>query len=288
MEKENKYPDLPYTLFEIQRESLSTIPEKTEEELYGVKEEEIRVPSKILSGKWVGTEDESLLWWYPNGEKMMLQDYTDMETGEFYLEYDEDLTSCYRLFLGEEDDNEYGAYVLNISSLPDTSKVTTMEGMFMNCDFLESLDLSGLDTSKATNMKDMFNWTASLKSLDLSGLDTSNVTTMEGMFGYDTLLESINLSGFNTSKVTNMSEMFTECSSLKSLDLSSFNTSNVTNIYSMFMDCSSLESLDLSSFNTSKVTDIDNIFYGCDKLKSLNLSNFDTSQVIVMRGICLL
>ena len=107
-----------------------------------------------------------------------------------------------------------------------------MEGMFINC--------------------------SNLTSLDLSGLDTSAVTTMEEMFANCSHLTSLDLSGFNTSAVTNMYQMFFDCKSLTFLDLSSFDTSAVTYMNFIFSGCSGLTSLILGPnfFKTPAVTSV--------------------------------
>ena len=151
----------------------------------------------------------------------------------------------------------------------NTSEVTIMYQMFVDCSGLTSLDVSGFNTSNVTNMGYMFDGCSKLTSLDVSGFNTSNVTNMRSMFSGCSGLTSLDVSGFNTSNVTSMGFMFKDCSSLTSLDVSGFNTSNVTDMYQMFKDCSSLTSLDVSGFNTSNVTDMYQMFRGCSKLKTI-------------------
>ena len=164
----------------------------------------------------------------------------------------------------------------------DTSKVTSMEGMFSGCSSLTSLDVSKFDTSKVTDMSAMFGGCSSLTSLDLINFDTTNVTDMDVMFSGCKSLTILDLSNFDTSKVTNMDGMFQGCSSLTSLDVSNFDTSNVTDMSFMFYKCSSLTSLDVSNFDTSNVTNMGDMFRSCSSLTSLDVSNFDTSKVINM------
>ena len=175
----------------------------------------------------------------------------------------------------------------------NTSSVTDINNMFAGCSSLTALDLSNFDTSNVTSMGNPYNWSyggmfrncKSLTSLDLSNFDTSKVKLMSDMFRGCSNLTSLDLSNFNTSNVTAMADMFGECSKLTSLDLSSFDTSNVTDMIMMFYGCSKLISLDLSSFNTSNVTDMIMMFYGCSSLTSLDLSSFDTSKVKLMNGM---
>ena len=101
----------------------------------------------------------------------------------------------------------------------------------------------GSNTSNVTNMESMFVNCYSLTSLNLRSFNTSNVTSMEWMFMACSGLESLDLNGWNTSKVTNMGYMFSGCTSLTSLDLSGWNTSKVTFATSMFEGCTNLKTI---------------------------------------------
>ena len=187
-----------------------------------------------------------------------------------------ELTKMNSMFAG------YGQQSIDVSNF-NTSNVTTMERMFINCDSLVGIKgLNHFDTSKVTDMSAMFYFCCNLASLDVSNFNTSNVINMGGMFNRCRLLTSLNLSNFDTSKVTDMGSMFYDCNGLTSLNLSNFDTSKVTDMFGMFMNCSGLTSLNLSNFDTSKVTDMESMFNGCNSLASLNLSNFDTSKVTNM------
>ncbi len=127
--------------------------------------------------------------------------------------------------------------------------------------------LTYLNTSEVTDMEGMFLECSSLTSLDLSNFNTSKVTYMSFMFGYCTELTSLDLSSFNTSKVTEMMGMFLDCSSLTSLDLSSFNTSNVTEMRSLFAECVDLETITVGSgWSTAAVTESTDMFDECTSL----------------------
>lgn len=169
---------------------------------------------------------------------------------------------------------------LELSSNFTTSKVTTMEKMFCNCQVLQSLDLSSFTTATVTSMKSMFQYCKALVSLDLSSFDTGEVKDdgMQEMFSSCLALQSLNLgSHFNTSKVTTMKSMFSNCNSLASLDVSSFNTSLVTDMSYMFDHCYLLPSLDLRNFDVSKVTNMSYMF--CSNTGLVRIySNTDWNQ----------
>ena len=149
--------------------------------------------------------------------------------------------------IGDVKPNLAFSAVTNIAGmgLLDTSKVTTMNGMFFCCRALGSLDVSGFDTSSATDMYGMFYGCSALTSLDLSGFDTSSVTSMASMFQGCTAMTALDLSSFDTSKVTTMNSMFSGCSKLTSLDVSGFDTSRATNMSDMFYYCIKLQAVTL-------------------------------------------
>jgi len=182
------------------------------------------------------------------------------------------LTNCDTMFLG----------LSNITKIEfinfDTSKVTSMYGMFYNCIFITSLNLNMFDTSNVQNMDAMFFDCISMKSLDISNFNTSLVNSMNSLFCNCLSLTSIDLNNFDTSLVTEMYFMFYRCESLKSLNLSNFNTSLVSDMESTFSNCYLLASLDLSNFDTSTVTTMQRMFYNCTSLISLKI-NFTTPKL---------
>ena len=148
---------------------------------------------------------------------------------------------------------------LNLSTL-NTSSATNMLNMFANYP-LTSLDLSNFDTSKVTTMDGMFSQSEKLTSLNLSSFNTSNVTNMDSMFFGLHALPSINLSNFNTSKVTSMEWMFNQCSNLTELDLTSFDISKVNNMEEMFASTPKLNVVYVNSnWDTSNVKNKKDMF----------------------------
>lgn len=149
---------------------------------------------------------------------------------------------------------------------------------------LHSIDFTGFDTSRVTSMRGLFKDYCSLEPLDLSGFDTSNVTDMSEMFSFCEGIESLDLSSFDTSKVTDMSRMFYASTDFKDINLDSFDTSNVVNMRGMFAGYAG-ETLDVSHFDTSKVTDMSYMFWRCENLSSLDISHFDVSKVTDMKSM---
>ena len=90
-------------------------------------------------------------------------------------------------------------------------QVKSFEGLFIECECIESI-----------NFKKFYR---------------NNITDMSFMFYECSLLKELNLNNFNTNNATNMSCMFRGCSSLKELNLINFNTNNVTDMSGMFSGC---------------------------------------------------
>ena len=155
----------------------------------------------------------------------------------------------------------------------NTSEVTNMSFMFLDCAALTALDLKSFNTEKVTDMGFIFYGCSALTNLDLKNFNTSSVTSMSNMFKRCSALPSLDLNNFNTSNVTSMDGMFDSCSALTSLDLKNFNTEKVEQMLGMFMYCSGLTTLHLTNFNTSNVTDMPFIFYGCSQLVNIVCNN---------------
>ena len=137
-----------------------------------------------------------------------------------------------------------------------------------------------LNTSNVRTMASMFMQCEILQSIDLSNFNTALVEDMAYMFGYCPELRTIDLSSFNTAKVTDMRYMFQNCRSLTTLNLSSFNTAKVTNMEYMFYNCSSMTTIYVGSgWNTAAVTTSGNMFSNCFKLKGCKGTAYNTSHV---------
>ena len=90
----------------------------------------------------------------------------------------------------------------------DTSQVTTMESMFLNCSSLMSLDVSNFNTSKVITMSQMFSGCEKLTSLNLSNFDTSIVSTMSWLFRDCRSLTNLDFRNATFTTVTSYSPMF--------------------------------------------------------------------------------
>ena len=130
-----------------------------------------------------------------------------------------------------------------------TARPTVCTKWFREMLSLESIEgLKYLNTSEVTDMSGMFLECSNIDRIDLSSFDTSNVTDMKDMFYMCTSLVCLDLTSFNTAAVTNMKFMFQGCSSLTDIYVGSgFVVSNVSYDNAMFDSC-----LSLPHYNSSK------------------------------------
>ena len=164
----------------------------------------------------------------------------------------------------------------------DTSAVTNMVCMFADCDRLTSLNLSGWDISHVTSMSYMFSGCSALTELNMSGWDTSHVQYFDSMFLNCSALKALDVGAWDTSSATVVGQTFSGCKALATLDVSAWNTSCVTYMDSMFANCAALKALDVSAWDTFCVTHMAHMFFGCETLTALDLSGWDTSNVMYM------
>ena len=170
------------------------------------------------------------------------------------------VTNISRMFSGYFDETiAYDMALATIDGIENinTSLVTDMQALFMNCGEITSINLSNWNTSNVTKMRNMFNNVnsgAKLSSITFgSNFDTSNVTDMFRMFANNSALTSLDVSMFNTANVTNMGGMFDGVTGLNSLNLSNFNTANVISMHGMFKNCSNLINLNIGNFTFNSV-----------------------------------
>ncbi len=208
----------------------------------------------------------------------IVEDYRDVEPDNGKaVDVSQDGSGSVVAYLTQNGDSE----VLHIAGKDGVIMAgPSLDGAFSNFPDLERIKFNGcLNTSNTTSMMGLFVYCESLRSVDLSGFDTSNVTNMSLMFWECGSLRSVNTKNFDTSKVKYTVEMFGCCYSLSHLDVSHFDTSNLEIADEMFYGCSALETLDLSNFKTPVLQSAGCMFQSCDNLKTLDISGFDMTNV---------
>lgn len=179
----------------------------------------------------------------------------------------------------------------------NTSNVSDMSYMFMNCNTLSSVNIGYFNTSKVRSMAYMFGYCGNLQYIDESReicteeeqayLLSERLTNMQGMFAGCSSLGYAPLWDFANNIVTDMSHMFEYCTSLdfEFSALFNFITPSVTDMSYMFScafpENSYRNSLDLTSFDVSNVTDMTEMFSACYGLQTIYCNDdwSKTSQV---------
>ena len=96
----------------------------------------------------------------------------------------------YKLKLGQYLNNDfynfnYNTFTNLIFKDVDTSNVTSMNGMFSECWFLTSLDMSGWNTSNVTEMSDMFSNCSALKTIRMVGCSQTTIDKIKAQLSTD-------------------------------------------------------------------------------------------------------
>ena len=151
-----------------------------------------------------------------------------------------------------------------------------MAGMFSDCTYLKSIDLSRFDFSKATSFEGMFKNCTSLESpieINAPTLKWENVSLSE-MFCKCSALSTIKLN-FNPKQnsIGSMYYTFGICKKLKNLTLN-LGEIHPTSLVGTFSQCEVLGPwLDLRDFYGERCTGFSSMFRNCYKLELLNLYN---------------
>lgn len=134
-------------------------------------------------------------------------------------------------------------------------------GWFQHFSGLKKVNgLSNLNTSAVTDMRSMFINCMQLESIDLSKLDTRSVVKMGSMLADCEKLTSIDISNWNTSKLEDVSYLFSGCRGLKTIKMSSFAALKATNTEGMFRNCTSLKTLKMEKFSPADVQSCQRMF----------------------------
>ena len=143
------------------------------------------------------------------------------------------------------------------TDVPDLSQVTSMRGMFGDCDNLIGTSaFNDWDVSNVTDMGYLF-FSADAFDQNINGWDVSNVTDMDHMFW---VARSFNqdIGSWDVSNVTDMAAMFFFAGSFDQ-DIGSWDVSNVIDMESMFVNSNlSNENYDKTLIGWSQLPSLQN------------------------------
>jgi surface protein len=140
--------------------------------------------------------------------------------------------------------------ILNTNSIPDFSKLTSLESMFRSASSLQGGYIGNWDVSNVTDMSAMFYGATNFNG-DISNWDVSNVQKMGRMF-QETYYFNQDIGSWDVSNVTEMYCMF-DTTEWFGQDLTSWDVSSVTDMWRMFRYALSFSG-DLSGWDVAKVT----------------------------------
>lgn len=199
---------------------------------------------------------------------------------------------------------------INFEVIKNTSSLKDISGIFLNCNSLTVIDVSGIisnNIEKATSAFQgctslikidnchwtlpklvlancMFTYCSKLEELDVSNWGMQSCENI-GMIFYDCrVLKELDVSKWKANSLREMRQAFSNCQKITKLDCRGFNTNNVTNLREVFAYCKSLTELDISTWDTSDVDSLKGTFYYCECLPSIPVDNFNTSKVTTMNS----
>ncbi len=144
---------------------------------------------------------------------------------------------------------------------------------------LGTIDLHEADTSRTTTMGGMFAYNPSIIDVSISNFDTSNVTQMSYMFaGCKFKSKFLDLSFFETPKLKQMYGMFSNVKNLQIIDISGFDTRNVTDMDALFENASDLIYI-FAGENFIAPANATDLFTGCRWLIGGNGTRLDYEHI---------
>jgi len=174
------------------------------------------------------------------------------------------------------------------------SLVQNMNYMFLGCESLTDVDLSGMTPAALKSTVGMFENCTSLEAVSLEDLAMTKIASMSNMFRGCSSLASVNFDGVDTPRLKTLDNLFADCISLESADLSDLTYGDLKSLSNMFLNCESLQSVKLPVIsNVSNLTDLSGMFSGCRSMENLafrmteksaawNVIEIDTSAVTDM------
>ncbi len=220
-------------------------------------------------------------------EELVEENEDNKVTYKFHVDETFESISLDRVFSRDYGGTSYGIDSVKMTYIDFSHLKTKINDLYRMSNHLTSVTFGdNFDTTLITSMRYLFLDCGSLTSIDLSSFDTSNVIDMTGMFARCRSLTSVTFGDeFDTSNVESMSEMFYGCNALTSTDnligINNFNTPNLYSTGKMFESCVNLALIDLNSFDLSNSTYISDMFWKCNSLTSITFGNkADVSNVL--------
>ncbi len=156
----------------------------------------------------------------------------------------------------------------------NTSKITDMNGIFLNSKRKDFSGIESWDTSNVTSMNYMFKG-AIYFNHDISKWNTKNVVSMNEMF-YNCSDFNQPIGSWDVSSLKSAKHMFGSATSFNQ-NLSSWNVGKLRYADGMFAHARNFNQ-PIGSWNISKLWTANNMFYGCKKFNQ-DLSSWDLKYI---------
>ena len=134
--------------------------------------------------------------------------------------------------------------------------------------------------SRISTMEEMFKNNNYLLKVDLSSLISDEINNLHSIFCNCTNLIDVNFTNFNSSKVSSMDNIFENCKSLTILDLSSFKADNLVSMSYIFKNCSNLTDLIWNNLILKENVNITGAF---DNSNENIFSNFNNKTLEIIK-----
>ena len=171
----------------------------------------------------------------------------------------------------------------------DTRNVTTFASMFSSSPVLfsdrEELNLNSWNTSKVTSLNSMFLTNAGLRRLKIDQWDTSKVTDLSTFVSGASGLESLDISNWSLPLCTTVSNIFQNCFSLRDVKLPSL--AAVTNFGTSFAaSANNLSSFSFPAGGINATINLSSCVFDSTTLNSIytNLSTTGSGKTITVTG----
>ena len=174
---------------------------------------------------------------------------------------------------------------INLYTSVKATRIENIQGMFIHCEKLASIDLSNFSFTKTKDLTSMFFYCSNLETIILPKNElATSVENLSYMFSTCLKLKIIDLSGISFTSVVDLRYLFSNCLSLENIifpeDVETSN--NIQHFSYVFANCYKLTTIDISKFNLDNVQDINYLFFSCSNLENIALPNRKFNNIINM------
>lgn len=142
-----------------------------------------------------------------------------------------------------------------------------MSDLFVNCNYLTTVNMANCNLAMVNNMSYLFVNKAYLRNFNGYNMNIENCLDISNMFGGCTALEDFPDYNWNLANVKYLSSVFGDCINLQSVDVSNWNISNALSVSGMFRRCNNL--------SDASVDSIINMCLSASNLTYKNMSNMN-------------